>query len=332
MCNRWRDLESFWDAHDFREVALGRIPSSVLPPVLRLGLPAGLGGLGIDPSGSTTTTTTTTTSTATAVPGVPVDADGTATSAAAAAEPTARSAAVGGGDGAGVTTMANVTIVTTTTTTTTTAGLLVSASGTDQTAAAAVVASAASAAAAASSSAASASTAALNVPIDLSKSARRHPYIVVLVHGFWSFVLFLANLVTIVIVGARAVHPPFRDTADLTPRAELRLQACYLVQTCQWPPRSAGVLTFWLKGVHPHAEDAPAVVVRRYKASRALLARLMWRHAFERLCERRRASMTLHVPPRHVRPSRRHSAPLSLAMPRPARSRTAPVPESASLL
>ena len=69
----------------------------------------------------------------------------------------------------------------------------------------------------------------------LTPTAARHPYIVVAVHGFWSFVLFLLNLVSIVLVGT---------------------------------------LTFWLKGVSRHAADSSMVIGERFRERQALLSEL----------------------------------------------------------
>lgn len=66
-------------------------------------------------------------------------------------------------------------------------------------------------------------------------TAARHPYLVVAVHGFWSFVLFILNLISIVVVGTA---------------------------------------TFWLKGVSRHAEDSSAVIGERFRERRALLSDL----------------------------------------------------------
>lgn len=75
----------------------------------------------------------------------------------------------------------------------------------------------------------------------LPQSARRHPYLVVAVHGVWSFVLFVLNLISIVLVGT---------------------------------------VTFWLKGVSQHAEDS-AVVMGANRRQRRTLLRTLWHDAVE---------------------------------------------------
>ena len=74
-------------------------------------------------------------------------------------------------------------------------------------------------------------------------SGRRHPYIVVAVHGFWSFVLFVLNLISIVLIGTA---------------------------------------TFRLKGVTSHAADAPLVMGANREQRRSLL-RALWHDAFEQV-------------------------------------------------
>ena len=72
-----------------------------------------------------------------------------------------------------------------------------------------------------------------------STAPRRHPYIVVAMHGFWSFVLFVVNLVCIVLVGG---------------------------------------LTFWLKGVHGESGDALHIFAAEHSKRRSLL-RGMWKES-----------------------------------------------------
>jgi len=133
----------------------------------------------------------------------------------------------------------NITIVTTTTTTTTTT----------RTALIATDAATATAAAVATSAIVG-GTPATQIVIGPAHTATRHPYIVVAIHGFWSFVLFLLNFVTIVVVG---------------------------------------VATFWLKGVHRLSEDSQLVIGARFQKRRSLL-RGMWRDAFARVRELRTQS------------------------------------------
>ena len=138
----------------------------------------------------TTTTITTTTSTATATTDTGASATVDATigdDTGATSLESAEQVATAIGDGGHLTTTTNITIVTTTTTTTTSTALVSSATPN-------AAAAAAAAATAAAAEAAVAATAASVVGVDSAPSSRRHPYVVVLVHGLWSFVLFLVNL------------------------------------------------------------------------------------------------------------------------------------------
>jgi len=65
----------------------------------------------------------------------------------------------------------------------------------------------------------------------------RHPYLVVMIHGFWSFVLFLLNFLCIVVIG---------------------------------------VLTFWMKEVHGESHDHAAAYSARFAQRKGML-RSMWK-------------------------------------------------------
>ena len=182
---QFSDLSEAFAASDFDDLLMGRAIKPALPAA------SALSTMGPTVAGDgTTTTITTTTSTATATTDTGASATVDATigdDTGATSLESAEQVATAIGDGGHLTTTTNITIVTTTTTTTTSTALVSSATPN-------AAAAAAAAATAAAAEAAVAATAASVVGVDSAPSSRRHPYVVVLVHGLWSFVLFLVNL------------------------------------------------------------------------------------------------------------------------------------------